>query len=253
MQLIDSHCHLDFAAFNSDRQQVLQRANENNIRHIVIPGTEKVHWHRIKALSSRYQNLHACYGLHPYWLKQHKQQDLTHLEKYIGNNQPVAVGECGLDFRPQQADKKTQLFFFEAQLAMAENLQLPVVIHAVKATEAVIQSIKKFKNLTGMVHSYSGSLEQAKQLMALNFFISISGSITYEHAKKIKTVVNKLPLTSLLLETDAPDQADKKNAGHRNEPAFLLNTARAMAEIREESLAKIAEQTSLNAKKLFRL
>ncbi len=251
--LIDSHCHLDFEAFDHDRTQVIQRALKNNISDIVIPGTEKKYWHRINELCASHKNLHACYGLHPYWLHYHSQQDLTQLEEYISKHKPVALGECGLDFRPQHIDKKIQLNFFKAQLAIAENQQLPVVIHAVKATEAIIQTIKKYKKLTGMVHSYSGSLEQAKQLIDLNFFISISGSVTYDNAKKIKTVVKEIPLTSLLLETDAPDQVDQENSGKRNEPAYLVNTLNVISALRNEQPEVIAQQTTLNAKTLFNI
>lgn len=250
-QLIDSHCHLDFEVFDNDRSDVLQRARDNNISDIVIPGTEKIFWDRIKQLCKNHTQLHACYGLHPYWVSDHNKQDIEKLKEYIDSNRPVALGECGLDFRPQQADKKTQLYFFEAQLDIAESHQLPVVIHSVRATEAVIQTIKKFKKLKGMMHSYSGSQEQARQLIDLNFFISVGGSVTYDGAKNIKQVVKNIPLTSLLIETDAPDQPDKKNRGKRNEPAFIVHTVKVISEIRGESTDIIAEQTTINAKKLF--
>lgn len=251
--LVDAHCHLDFKTFDNDRARVLQRAKENNIIDIVIPGTEKKYWDRIKSLCGKHNQLHACYGLHPYWLSSHDLHDIESLDEYINNTLPVALGECGLDFRPQQADKKTQLNFFEAQLAIANNHQLPVVIHSVKATQAVIESIKKFKNLHGMIHSYSGSYEQAKQLIDLNFFISISGSVTYDSAKKTRTVAREIPLTSLLLETDAPDQTDEKNRGKRNEPAYLINTLNTISALREESPETISSQTTLNAKILFNI
>ncbi len=252
-QLIDAHCHLDFEVFDNDRTEVLQRAKDNNISDIIIPGTEKIFWDRVRSLCETNPQLHACYGLHPYWLNRQNKQDIQELGKYIEINRPVAIGECGLDFRPQQTDKKTQLYFFEAQLDIAENNQLPVVIHSVNATETVIQTIKKFKSLTGMIHSYSGSSEQAKQLIALNFLISVSGSITYDNAKKIKAVVKEIPLTSLLLETDAPDQPDQKNAGKRNEPVYLINTLNAISLIREESQESITKQTTINARALFNI
>ncbi len=253
IQLIDSHCHLDFEEFDNDRTEVLQRAKDNNISDIIIPGTEKIFWDRVRSLCETNPQLHACYGLHPYWLNRQNKQDIQQLDKYIEINRPVALGECGLDFRPQQTDKKTQLYFFEAQLDIAENNQLPVVIHSVNATETVIQTIKKFKSLTGMIHSYSGSSEQAKQLIALNFLISVSGSITYDKTRKIKAVVKEIPLTSLLLETDAPDQPDQKNAGKRNEPAYLINTLNAISLIREESQESITKQTTINARALFNI
>ena len=249
--LIDSHCHLDFDAFDIDRSDVLQRAKDINISDIVIPGTEKIYWDRINSLCKKHSQLHACYGLHPYWVNEKNKPHIEKLKQYIEINRPVALGECGLDFRPQQSDKKTQLYFFEAQLDIAEQNQLPVVIHSVRATETVIQSIKKFRKLKGMIHSYSGSSEQAKQLIDLNFFISVGGSVTYDNAKNIRQVVKGIPLTSLLIETDAPDQPDKKNKGKRNEPAYILNTVKAISEIKDEPEDMIAEQTTINAKKLF--
>lgn len=251
--IIDSHCHLDFEIFDADRSEVLLRAKDNNVSDIIIPGTEMRHWERIKQLSQKFQQLHACYGLHPYWINQHNKSDIEGLENYIDNNRPVALGECGLDFRPEQADRKTQLYFFEAQLDIAEKSKLPVVIHSVKATEQVIQIIKKYRNLNGMIHSFSGSIEQAKQLIDLNFYISISGSVTHNNAKSLKKVVKEIGLTSLLVETDAPDQPDRVNKGKRNEPAFLINTVNAISEIKEETEVIVAEQTSINAKKLFNL
>lgn len=251
--LIDSHCHLDFESFDNDRTQVIQRAIDNNISDIVIPGTQQIYWDRIKTLCSKHKQLHACYGLHPYWVNEHHEHDIEKLKEYIKINRPVALGECGLDFRPQQADKKKQLKFFEAQLKIAEQNQLPLVIHSVNATETVIQTLKKFKHLTGMIHSYSGSTEQAKQLIDLNFFISIGGSVTYDRAKRIKQVVKAIPLSALLIETDAPDQADQVHQNKRNEPAYLIYTLKVIAELRGESPENIAAQTSINAKNLFHI
>lgn len=253
IRLIDSHCHLDFEAFDKDRAEVIQRALDKQIQDIIIPGTKKIYWNRIKQLCEQYQTLHACYGLHPYWADEHEQKDIEQLIRYIETSMPVAIGECGLDFRPQQAGKETQLYYFEAQLSIAESKQLPVVIHSVKATETVIQVIKNFKNLKGMIHSYSGSTEQAKQLIDLNFYISVGGSVTYKNAKKIKQVVKQIPLTSLLLETDAPDQPDLKHFNKRNEPAYLVNTLQAVADLKKESVDIVARQTTENAENLFRI
>ncbi|PCI09297.1 MAG: DNAase [Gammaproteobacteria bacterium] len=249
--LIDSHCHLDFSIFDDDRSQILQRASTNNINNIIIPGTQSMYWNRIKKLCSQYAQLHACYGLHPYWINNHNKTDIKQLNAYVSLNKPVALGECGLDFRPQQADKKTQRYFFEAQLDIAEQHRLPVVIHSVKATETVISTLKQYKNLTGMIHSYSGSAEQARQLIDLNFFISVSGSVTYNNAKKIQAVVKSIPLNRLLLETDAPDQTDQKNIGKRNEPAYLINTLKKISQLKQIPETVIAKQTTENACLLF--
>jgi TatD DNase family protein len=250
-KLVDVHCHLDFPIFDTDRDAVLQRATAIGISDIIIPGTEKNHWDRISLLCKQHPLLHACYGLHPYWTNQHDKKDISLLEKHITDEHTVAIGECGLDFRKQQADRETQLYYFEAQLKLADENNLPLVIHSVNATETVIQSLKKFKHLKGMIHSYSGSYEQAEQLIDLGFYISISASITYENAKKIKNIAKRLPLTSLLLETDAPDQPGQKYSGKRNEPAYLLETLNEIANLRDEPIETIAAQTTTNAKSLF--
>ena len=255
--LVDSHCHLDFEAFDEDRTQVYERAATVGISDIIIPGTERRYWARINRLCTGNDTFHACYGLHPYWSKDHSEQDIEALNQYIQDHRPVAVGECGLDFRSQMisepADKDTQLFFFEAQLEVAVQHDLPVVIHSVRATETVIKIIKKFNKLRGMIHSFSGSLEQANQLIELGFYISLSGGVTYDRANKLRKVAAHIPLSSLLLETDAPDQPDQNNSGKRNEPSFLINTLDTIDDLREESRQRITEQTTANAKALFGL
>ena len=254
-ELIDAHCHFDFEVFDADRTQVLERAASAGISDIIIPATERCYWDRINKLCSGNKKLHACYGLHPYWTDRHRLEDLDALQLYIETNRPVAIGECGLDFRKHllsDSDSKThQLAFFEAQLGLARDHQLPVVIHSVKATEAVIQSIQKVKGLRGMIHSYSGSLEQARQLIDLGFYISLGGAVTYENASKLRKVAQNIPLSSMLLETDAPDQPDKQHQGRRNEPAYIRNTLEAVAGLRAESIEDIARQTSANARTLF--
>jgi TatD DNase family protein len=253
IHLIDAHCHLDFESFSDDFEMVMQRAKDKNISDIIIPGTQKKTWQRITKLADNHANLHPAYGLHPYWARQHDKTDIDALEQYIASNPAVAVGECGLDFRAQQADQELQLYFFEAQLKIAESRQLPVIIHSVNATETVIKSIKKFNGVRGMIHSYSGSVEQARQLIELGFFISISGSVTYDNAKKVRSVAKDIPLKSLLIETDAPDQPDKSHQGLRNEPAFITNTLEVITGLRNEPVEVIAAQTSANAKQLFHI
>lgn len=249
--LIDAHCHLDFEIFDADRDQVLQRAADSHISDIVIPGTQRNYWDRVRKLCYAHKQLHACYGLHPYWLNDHEQQHLRDLENYVVQHRPVAIGECGLDFRPGQVDRAKQLDFFSSQLEIAQQHQLPVVIHAVKATEMVLTQIRKFNGLSGMIHSFSGSAEQARQLIELNFYISIGASVSYERAKKLRAVVKTIPVSSLLVETDAPDQPAEKYHGQRNEPAYLVDTVELIAELRGESFDSIASQTTINARNLF--
>ena len=249
--LIDSHCHLDFEIFDDDIDAVLTRAHENNISDIIIPGVQADTWSRILFMCSHYPGLHACYGIHPYTVATHTTDDLNTLRQWLITNPAIAVGECGLDYRQGQADRALQKTFFDAQLMIALELELPVVIHSVHATEDVIDLLKSRRGLTGMVHSYSGSYEQALQLIDMGFYISFGGAITYERASKLRKTASRLPLESILIETDAPDQPDMLHKGERNEPAYLANVLKCLCDIREENRADIVTQTSANARSLF--
>ncbi|MDH5610838.1 MAG: TatD family hydrolase [Gammaproteobacteria bacterium] len=251
--LIDSHCHLDFKVFDDDRADVLARARENNITDIIIPGVSTQNWPDIQMLCDRNKNLHPCYGLHPYWANQHNENDLEKLKQQVVTNRCVAIGECGLDYRPEQTDKKIQLHFFETQLDIALENNLPVVIHSVRATEDIIKQLRARPGLRGMVHSYSGSYEQAMQLIETGFLISLGGAITYERAHKLHHLAGQLPLSSLLIETDAPDQPDASHKSERNEPAYLVEIFDVLCKLRKEEKEEIAQQTSLNAKALFNI
>ena len=249
--LIDSHCHLDFDAFGKDRDAVIRRARHCNISDIIIPGVRRENWNDVRRICERDARLHACYGLHPYLAAEHSNEDLAELARWLEHAECVALGECGLDFRKDQADRQLQLKFFNTQVAMAHAAGKPVVIHSVRATGDVIESIKNHPGLCGMVHSYSGSYEQAMQLIKLGFLISFGGAITYERASRLRATAARLPLDSILLETDAPDQPDADHAGQRNEPAYLVNVLECLAELRDESIEAIASQTTANARKLF--
>lgn len=253
MQLIDSHCHLDFDVFDEDREQLVQEAGRAGISHIVIPATTRPRWQKINRLCRQFSSLFPCYGLHPYFVEQHRQQDIETLADYASKHDCVAIGECGLDFRPEQAERKQQLFYFEAQLEIARQLDKPVVIHAVKATQQVIASLKKFPGLRGMVHSYSGSYEQAMQLIDTGFCLGFGGAASYLRARRLRNTLQRLPLDHLLLETDAPDQSDRGHRQQRNQPAWLVDILEAIAELRDENAKIIAQQTTHNACRLFSL
>ncbi len=251
LDLIDSHCHLDFDAFDSDRNSVIERARSKGINQFVIPGVRHSNWGLIRAICNSNTQVHACYGLHPYLAGEHTDDDILQLSHWLDNNDCVAIGECGLDYRKDQADQALQLKFFNAQLEIAHVTGKPVVIHSVRATEDVIHLIKNYPDLRGMVHSYSGSYEQAMQLIDLGFYISYGGAITYDNARKLRATASDIPLGSILLETDAPDQPDADHFNQRNEPAYLVNVLKCLSELRDEPLEQIARQTTKNAQELF--
>jgi len=251
--IIDSHCHLDFKVFNTDRKQVIERANQLGVNKIVIPGVMRKTWGDIKLCCETYPGLYPCYGLHPYFIEQHKEADLEQLRYWVETNHPIAIGECGLDFYLKDLNRDKQIFYFEQQLDIALEFKLPAVIHARKSTEAVIDAIKKRPGLYGMIHSYSGSYEQAVKLIDLNFYLSFGGPITYDKSTRLRKMVQSLPLDSLLVETDSPDQPMANAPSLRNEPAFILEAIKSIADLHSTTEQEVANITTENAKKLFQL
>jgi len=251
--IIDTHCHLDFEAFDKDRQQVIARARNNNVSHIIVPATQKNNWESIQDLCATDDCLHACYGLHPYWTDSHTSDDIEALQQWASVDNCVGIGECGLDYREGQADKHQQLNLFEAQLHIATEKRLPIVIHSINATEDVINLIKKYPGCTGKIHSFSGSYQQAQQLIDLGFYISFGGTITYKNASKHRHTASTIPLSALMVESNAPDQPDSTHQNERNEPAYITTVLKCLSELRDEGIEAITEQSTLNAKLLFRI
>lgn len=251
--IIDSHCHIDFDDFDADREQVLQRAQNAGVSKIIVPGVTQKTWQRITRTCLKYSQLYPCYGLHPYFIEKHTENDLLSLENYLLDNNAVGVGECGLDFFLKNLNKDKQIFYFEQQLDLAIKFKLPVVIHARKATEAVIKSIKNRPGLCGMIHSYSGSYEQAMQLIELGFYLSFGGPITYDNATRLHKLVRSLPLNNILIETDAPDQPVSAHYGERNEPAFITDIARQIAALKNIDINEVKSVTRNNTQNLFNL
>lgn len=249
--LIDSHCHLDDQRFDNDREAVWQRAREAGVMAQIIPAITAADWPRVKQTCRIFSELYPAYGLHPMFCHQHKDADLQTLREWIAQEQPIALGECGLDFYIKNPDKQRQLGLFEAQLDIAKEFNLPVIIHARKAVEDAINTLNKFPGLRGVLHSYSGSLQQAERLIEMGFLMSFGGPVTYQNATRLHQLVAQLPLEFIMLESDAPDQPDSQHQGQRNEPAYLPLILQQICEIRGQSANIISAQTSANALKLF--
>lgn len=252
-RIIDSHCHLDFDVFDTDRDEVLSNAASAGVEHIVIPGVDADHWQAIQTLCNEDQRLHACYGLHPYRADQHQPEQLDALRQILTTRDCVALGECGLDYRDNMPARETQDYYFQSQLEIAQELQLPVVIHSVRATEQVISALKQFDLPGGMIHSYSGSYEQGMQLHDMGYRLSFGGAITYERARRLRDAASRLPLQSLLVETDAPDQTGSAHHDQRNEPAWIIEVIDTLCELRTEDRETIMHQLFENSAQLFGL
>lgn len=253
MILFDSHCHLDAPEFDGDRPEVLERARSVGVERQLIPAVDFEGWDKLRTICASEPGMFAAYGLHPMYLDRHRPEHLEALPGWIERERPVAVGECGLDFFVEGLDAGEQRRYFRRQLEIARDFDLPVVIHARRAVEEVIATIRSVGGLRGVVHSYSGSEEQARQLFDLNFCLGIGGPVTFDRAKRLRRIVATMPLEFLLLETDAPDQPDANHRGQRNEPSLLPNVLRTIAELRPEPEERIAEVTTANADLLFRI
>ncbi len=252
--LIDTHCHFDDASFDADRAQAYARARAQQVDWQIIPAIHAENWQAVKKLCQTYTGLFPAYGLHPMYLAAHRPEHLIQLEQWLTTEKTIAVGECGLDFYVAELAMDAQYYYFKTQLSIAKTAQLPIIIHARRSVDAVIQCVRQVKNPRGgVVHSFAGSLQQAQQLIDLGYYLSFGGPITYPRANKLRNLIKILPLTALLLETDAPDQPLSTHRGQRNEPAFLIEIAQTVAELREQNVDEIITATTANAIHLFDL
>lgn len=251
--LVDTHSHLDVASFAMDRDAVVQRARQAGVAAQIVPAIDCAGWPRLRAACDMYQGLYPAYGLHPIYLAHHRPAHLQLLRAWLETEPAVAIGECGLDYFIEDLDRDAQRVYFDAQLQLAREFQLPVIVHARRAVDAVIASLRRHVPLRGVVHSFSGSQEQASQLYKLGFLLGIGGPVTYARAKRLRALVASMPLSHLLLETDSPDQPASTQRGQRNEPARLRDVFDAIVALRSEPAEQIAQATTANARDLFGL
>lgn len=253
MRLIDTHCHLDAPEFDADRDAVLARAEEAGVHAQVVPAIALSNFDAIRRLCAAHSGLYAAYGLHPMYVAEHRPEHLDVLRGWIERERPLAVGECGLDFFVEGLDVESQRLYFLRQLQLAREFDLPVIVHARRAVDEVIATLRRVGGLRGVVHSWSGSEEQARQLWKLGFLLGLGGPVTHERARRLRRLAASMPLEFLLLETDSPDQPLADHRGERNEPARLREVLDTIAALRGESAEAIARATTANAERLFGL
>jgi TatD DNase family protein len=253
MYLIDSHSHFDASEFDHDRPAALARAHAAGVMEQVVPAVDAASWPTLQQVCRTLPGLHPAYGLHPMYLARHRDEHLDALHDWIARERPVAIGECGLDFFVTGLDAHTQQRYFEAQLRLARRFDLPVIVHARRAVDAVIATLRRIGGLRGVVHSFAGSPEQAAQLHRLGFLIGIGGPVTYPRAQRLRRLVASMPLEQLLLETDSPDQPGATHRGQRNEPAYLPEVLHVVAQLRGMPPEAVAMATCENAVRLFNL
>ena len=249
--MFDTHCHLDVSEFAPDRAQVLARARQNGVHSQLIPAIDQQHWQGIAALCAGNHGLYPAYGLHPMVQSAHRLEHLMALENWLHTNPAVAVGEFGLDYFEADSERGAQKQFFEAQLKIARDFDLPVVLHARRALDEVIAGLRKYGVKKGVLHSFSGSQQQADNLIKQGLMLGIGGPVSYPRAQRLRGIVKNMPLESLLLETDAPDQPLCGFQGARNEPAQLVRILEVVAELRGIAPAELERATDFNAARVF--
>ena len=247
MNIIDTHCHLDVTDFDHDREQVLKNCRDKGISKIIVPAIEAKSWNKVLDLCKAEEGLYPALGLHPVFIQHHHSKNLIQLEQLLETSSTVAIGEIGLDFYIKELDQQQQLELFEAQLVIAINHDLPVILHVRKAHDQVLKLLKKMKLKGGFCHAFNGSYQQAEQYLELGFKLGFGGTLTYENSTKIHRLAKTLPLDAIVLETDAPDMVVESHRGQRNSPEYILESLTALASIRNEDIETIAEQTTKNA------
>ncbi|MBL8260463.1 MAG: TatD family hydrolase [Candidatus Competibacteraceae bacterium] len=251
--LIDSHNHFDDASFDLDRDDAFRRARASGVSAQIVAAVSARLWPKLKTVAARYPGTYAAYGLHPAYLAEHRPEHLDRLSDWLARERPVAVGECGLDYYLPDLDPDVQADYFTGQLRLARRHNLPAIIHARHAVDQVIKFLRRFPGVRGVVHSFSGSEEQALRLLDLGILLSFGGPLTYPRATRLRGLIRELPLDGFMLETDAPDQPPSDHRGARNEPAFLPEILSCVAELRQTDPTEIAAATTANARRLFGL
>ncbi|MFL0810109.1 MAG: TatD family hydrolase [Agarilytica sp.] len=260
---IDSHCHLDFSDFDLDRGKIWRASKQCGVSSAIVPGVAPEQWGRAKKIAKQFNEIYYAVGVHPWWVNalfaHGESMDSVvaglreQQRKALKEKKCVAVGECGLD-KMIQASAEHQYAIFDYQVKLAVEYDKPLIIHSRKAHNEVMHHIDRVDVARGgVIHAFSGSYELARQYVDRGFYLGIGGTITYERAKKTRDALAKLPLESLLLETDAPDMPLQGKQGQRNSPEFIPDIAKVVAEIKNESVEKVAQVTTQNACTLFSL
>lgn len=253
MELIDTHCHLDVADFDADRAAVLARSRAAGVTRIVVPAVLADGWDHLLDLCRREAGLYPALGLHPVYLERHAAADVDRLAERIGRERPLAVGEIGLDFFVEELDRRRQQALFEAQLTVARDADLPVLLHVRKAHDQVLATLKRIRVRGGIAHAFNGSLPQAQQYIDLGFKLGFGGMLTHARSNKLRRLARELPLEALVLETDAPDLTVASHRGGRNSPEYLPECLAALAAARDAEAADIARATTRNAEQVLGL
>ncbi len=261
MIFVDSHCHVDGAEFDADREEVIARAQNAGVKMMLVVGTGEPHsgnFERAVALAEKHENIFAAVGVHPHDAKTFDSEAENQLINLVKSSKKVvAWGEIGLDFYYENSTRNVQEEVFRRQIRLAKNLDLPIIIHSREADAETVKVLREEcseKNFPGgVMHCFGGTAEMAKSLMDIGFLISFAGNVTFKKAENLRDAARVVPLDKLLIETDCPYLAPVPFRGKRNEPGFVVETAKFLAEFYGIELEKLANQTTQNFLDFFKL
>ena len=266
LEWIDTHCHLDAAEFEADRESQRQRARQLGVTTCVLPAVERANWPTVTAWAQRHQDVYAL-GIHPLYVPRMGPDDLQalHHALQVQRDDPalVAVGEIGLDRFEGHPDLELQVQCLRAQLSLAQAFELPVILHVRRAVDLVLRELRRCPVRGGIAHAFNGSAQQAQIFIDLGFALGLGGALTYERSLRLRDLARELPLSALVLETDAPDippqwlyrTAEQRALGQpqgRNSPVELPRIAAEVAQLRGISLTELALASSANARRVLR-
>ncbi|MCX7991153.1 MAG: YchF/TatD family DNA exonuclease [Proteobacteria bacterium] len=251
-EYVDVHTHLEMPEFDTDREDVIKRASSENFTFICTVGTEPKYWGKAQNIANTHNNIYFSVGLHPHEADIYSDELEKELLKYLSDDKCLIFGEIGLDFFKNYSPREKQIEVFNKQLDLAEKLNMPVMIH-IRDAHSEAKEILKKRALKGIIHCFSGDVEDAKFYINLGYFISIPGTVTFKKATNVHQVVKEIPLDYLLTETDAPFLAPEPFRGKRNEPLFVKEIVKKIAEIKGISTEDVCRTVKLNTLKAFRL
>lgn len=253
-RLFDTHCHFDRDEFSDKIDEEISIAKQFGVEMFLIPGCGAFNWERIESICNCNSGMFYSLGLHPYFIEQHLDEHLNLLDQLLSrkNSRCVAVGECGLDFYHSRESEERQKTLLSKQIQLANKYHLPLILHSRKAHQESIKMLRQNNILSGgVIHAFTGSVQQAMDYINLGFFIGVGGSITYPRATKTRQTISQIPLSSIVLETDAPDMPIFGHQGENNHPKNLKIILNELNVLRSEDKQTIADQVFKNSKSMY--
>lgn len=251
--LIDTHIHLDAAEFDSDREGVIAAARAAGVGGFIVPAVEVANFDRVEALSAAHGDVLHAFGIHPLYVERAHPEDLDVVAERLARGSAVAVGEIGLDHFGGAPAHVLQETFFVAQLKLARQFGLPVILHVRRAVDDILKFLRRIDVPGGIAHAFNGSRQQADTFIAMGFRLGFGGAMTFEGSRRIRELARTLPLEAIVLETDAPDIPPAWAQGGRNEPANLARFARILADLRGVPLETVETASTAAAGAIFKL